>query len=263
MPYQTHPAFIEPKDRNARLWRYMDLARLLSVIDAGALFFPSVAMLSEMDPYEGEPALARIRAAQARGADELRKLRLQRDVFKHLNFFNCWHMNDGESDAMWKLYVKGSEGVAIQSTVGRVISSFASCSDTVYMGAVKYVNHATLAAPTGTPFGFSDYIFKRLAFQHEQEVRLGTYRADVRTEFFDECGLLKTPAPEVRAEDVLLFPGRKGVYVGADVSVLIERVVVSPFSPVWFSDLVVSLSKKLGYTFEVVSSEMSRPSALG
>jgi hypothetical protein len=123
MPYQTHFAFIEPKDRNARLWRYMDLSRLLSVIDKGALFFPSVATLSEVDPYEGEPALARIRAAQAQGADELRKLRLQCEVFKHLNLFNCWHMNDGESDAMWKLYVKGSEGVAIQSTVGRIISS--------------------------------------------------------------------------------------------------------------------------------------------
>src|SRR5215469_7893220 len=99
MPYQAHFAFIEPTDGNARLWRYMDLARLLSVIDTGTLFFPSVATLSEMDPYEGEPALARIRAAQARGADELRKLRLQRDIFKHLNFFNCWHMNDSESDA--------------------------------------------------------------------------------------------------------------------------------------------------------------------
>ena len=62
-------------------------------------------------------------------------------------------------------------------------------------------------------------MFKRLAFRHEQEVRLGTYRSDVRMEFFDAVGLLKTPAPGVKAEDVLLSPGRKGVYVGADISV--------------------------------------------
>ena len=140
----------------------------------GRIVFPSVATLSEIDPYEGEPALARIRAAEAQGADELRKLRLNCEVFKHLNFFNCWHMNDGASDAMWKLYVKGSEGVAIQSTVGRLICSFASCSDTVYLGEVRYVDHATFAAPNGKPSGFSDYMFKRLAFRHEQEVRLGT-----------------------------------------------------------------------------------------
>jgi hypothetical protein len=130
------------------------------------------------------------------------------------------------------------------------------------MGEVVYVDHATLVVPTGTPFGFSDYMFKRLAFRHEQEVRLGTYQPDVRMEFFDEVGLLKAPAPGVKAADVLLSPGRKGVYVPVDVSVLIERVVVSPFSPTWFSDLVVSLLQKLGYTFEVVSSEMSRSSAL-
>jgi hypothetical protein len=94
------------------------------------------------------------------------------------------------------------------------------------------------------------------------DLRLGTYRSDVHMEFFDDVGLLKTPAPGVRTEDVLLSPGRKGVYVDADIIVLIERVVVSPFSPIWFSDLVVSLSKRLGYAFEVVASEMSRPSPL-
>jgi hypothetical protein len=158
--------------------------------------------------------------------------------------------------------LRGSEGLAIQSTVSRLITSFTTCPDTVYMGEVKYVNHATLASSTGTIFGFSDYMFKRLAFRHEQEVRLGTYRSDVRMDFFDDVGILKTPSPGVKAEDVLLSSGRKGVYVTADISVLIERVVVSPLSPTWYSDLVVSVCRKLGYTFEVVSSEMSRPSAL-
>ena len=83
MPYQTHPAFIEPHDRTARLWRYMDLPRLLSVLDKRALFFPSIATLSEADPYEGEPALIPI----VRGADETRTLRLKSELFKHLNFF--------------------------------------------------------------------------------------------------------------------------------------------------------------------------------
>jgi hypothetical protein len=262
MSYQTHPAFIEPVNRNARLWRYMDLPRFLSVLNKRALFFPSVSTLAETDPYEGEPTLAKIRSAQKRGAAEIRKLQLQSAVFKHLNFFNCWHMNDGESDAMWKIYVKNSEGIAIQSTVDRVISSLNTSPDTVYLGEVQYVDHATLAAPTGTIFGFSDYMLKRLAFRHEQEVRLGTYRSDVRMEFFDEFGLLKTPPPGVKPEDVLLSPERKGVYIGVDVPVLIERVVVSPFSPNWFSDLIVSLSQKLGYAFDVVTSEMSRPSPL-
>ena len=123
MPYQTHLAFIEPKDRNARLWRYMDLARFLSILDKRALFFPSIATLSALDPYEGEPAfIILIESARSQGADELRRLRLQNRVFSHMNFFSCWHMNDNESDAMWKIYLKFEEGVAIQSTVGRLIA---------------------------------------------------------------------------------------------------------------------------------------------
>jgi hypothetical protein len=263
MPYQAHPSFIEPQNGNARLWRYMDLARFLSILEKRALFFPSVATLAEIDPYEGEPALAKIRAAQARGTEALRTFRLNAEIFKHLNFFNCWHLNDGESDAMWKLYIKGAEGIAIQSTVDRLRASFRnSPSYIVYMAKVEYVDHAKLMIPTDTMLGHSDYMFKRRAFQHEQELRLGTYRSDVRSEFVDNEGRIKTPSSAVRIDDILLSPGRKGVSVDADIPVLIERVVISPFSPTWFSDLVASLSKRLGYAFEVVPSEMSRASPL-
>jgi hypothetical protein len=262
MPYQTHLAFTEPQDRSARLWRYMDLPSFLSVLDKKALFFPSIATLSEVDPYEEEPALAKVRSAREQGQDEMRRLRLQSQLFKRLNFFNCWHMNDGESDAMWKIYMKNSQGVAIQSTVDRVISCFQDAQDTVYLGEVQYVDRAKLATSTGTMFGASDYMFKRLAFQHEREVRVGTYRSDVRIEYFDGAGLLKVPALGVMPEDILLTPERKGVYVEANIPVLIEGVVVSPLSPVWFSDLVISLCEKLGYALEIVSSEMTRPSPL-
>ena len=262
MPYQTHPAFIEPKDRNARLWRYMDFAKFLSILDKRALFFPSIATLSAVDPYEGEPAfITLIKSARSQGADELRRLRLQNRVFANLNFFSCWHMNDSESDAMWKVYLKSAEGVAIQSTVGSLIACFHNTPDTVYMGEVQYIDHATFT-PTLPLLGYSFYMFKRLAFQHEREVRVGTYRGDVNPEYFTDQGWLKLPTENITIENILQSPGRKGVYVDIDVSQLIRKVVVSPFAADWFSDLVISSSKKLGYEFEVISSEMSRPPAL-
>lgn len=263
MPYRAHPAFVEPQDGTARLWRYMDLARFLSILENRALFFPSVATLAESDPYEGEPALAKIRATEARGTEALRTFRLNAEVFKHINFFNCWHMNDEESDAMWKIYIKGSEGIAIQSTVDRLKVSFHEFADTVYMAKVEYVvDHSHFQNPTNPLLGVSDYMFKRLAFQHEQEIRLGTSRSEVRREFVDDIGRIKLPPRGVTVDDILMFPARKGIFVHTDIPVLIERVVISPFSPIWFSDLVASLSKRLGYAFEVVPSEMSRPSPL-
>jgi len=134
MPYHAHPFFNEPSPDNARLWRYMDLAQFLSILDKQALFFPSVATLAKADPYEGEPLPTKLRAAQARGAAALHAFRLNCEVFKYLNFYNCWHMNDSESDAMWKVYLKGSQGIAIQSTVARIKSSLQNClTDEIYM----------------------------------------------------------------------------------------------------------------------------------
>jgi hypothetical protein len=163
--YQAHPAFVEPKDHNARLWRYMNFSTFLSVLDRRALFFPSIATLSAGDPYEGEPAFYRIEAARSVGEEELRRLRLQYQVFSHLNFFSCWHMNDNESDAMWKIYLRSGEGVAILSTVKRLITCLRNTQDTVYIGDVQYIDHATLQ-PSLENLGYSEYMFKRLAFQH-------------------------------------------------------------------------------------------------
>lgn len=264
MPYQTYifGGIKEPSDGTARLWRYMDLAQLLAILDRQELFFPSIATLAESDPYEGEPILSKIEAARAKGSEELRRLRLQVEVFKRLNFFNCWHMNDSESDAMWKLYAKGSAGVAIRSIVCHVMGSFDKASDTVYMSEMRYADPDKLTAPHASRFGVSDYIFKRSAFQHEKEVRLGTHRSDVREEFVDDQGILKIPELGVTADQILKSPARKGVYVAVDVATLVDAVVVSPYAPNWFSDLVSSLTRKLGYEFEIVSSEMSRPFAL-
>jgi restriction endonuclease Mrr len=105
-------------------------------------------------------------------------------------------------------------------------------------------------------------MFKRLAFQHEREVRVGTFRNEVHEEFFNSSGFLKTAEPGVIAENILRFPERKGVYVDIDVAELIDKVVVSPFSPDWFSELVVSVLQKMGYGFEVIPSQMLRPSSL-
>ena len=171
-------------------------------------------------------------------------------------------MNDSESDAMWKVYLKGSQGIAIQSTVARIKSSLQNClTDNVYMALVEYVDYDTFT-PTADTYGRSDYMFKRLAFRHEQEVRLGTCRDDVCSEFVDDTGRITSSNPHMTLADILTHPERTGVYVPASISALVERVVIYPFAPVWFSELVTSLSKRLGYGFEVVSSEMARPSPL-
>jgi len=70
-------------------------------------------------------------------------------MLKHLNFYNSWHMNDGESDAMWKLYLKGSQGIAIQSTVERIQSSFQNTvTHPAYMALVEYIDYENFMPPS-------------------------------------------------------------------------------------------------------------------
>ena len=50
---------------------------------------------------------------------------------------NCWHMNDFESEAMWKLYLKSNEGIAIQSTYQRLIDSLSNTDLSIHIGDYK------------------------------------------------------------------------------------------------------------------------------
>lgn len=50
-------------------------------------------------------------------------------------------MNDYESAAMWKLFLKTNEGVAIQTTYGRLFDSLDKLPKPVYVSTVKYIDY--------------------------------------------------------------------------------------------------------------------------
>ena len=53
---------------------------------------------------------------------------------------NCWHENEHESAAMWKLYIKSVEGIAIQSTYSKLKKSFIN-DEIIFIGKVKYIDY--------------------------------------------------------------------------------------------------------------------------
>src|SRR5215469_15260960 len=106
-----------------------------------ALYFANLNELAKDDPFEGsftKPMLALETMSYKEVSVEIRR-QLPRfgkpfeseqafQDFKEVGrsittllsssyFVNSWHMNDHESAAMWKVYLKSNEGVAIQSTV--------------------------------------------------------------------------------------------------------------------------------------------------
>ena len=93
------------------LWRYMDLARFLALIDRKELYFSRLHEFE--DTWEGawspsDPLFRRDPEYMKLAASHLTS---------SLPLVSCWHENETESVAMWKLYVSGKEGVAIKTTV--------------------------------------------------------------------------------------------------------------------------------------------------
>jgi hypothetical protein len=113
-----HPVVAPPDDPRATLWRYMDFTKFVDLLARRALWFSRADLLG--DPWEGTYTRANLKkrlaqiGAVAEPSDEV--LRRNLIATERSIYVNCWHMNEGESAAMWKLYLSAREGVAVQST---------------------------------------------------------------------------------------------------------------------------------------------------
>ena len=204
--------------RNSLIWRFMPLADLLAILQSRQLFFPSI--LTMADRFDGRlPASVSNRYWQwsgferkdyvnARGSvgDRLAKL------FRHGTFISCWHVNPVESAAMWSLY-SSDHGIAVQSTVGRLIKAVAVSPAPISIGLVHYVD---FAAPKTAErdLCFSPEFVKRKSFDYERELR---------------AVIVDTEASRRR------LPGIK---VDVDVKHLIEAVYVSPKLQTWVKEVI-------------------------
>ena len=264
MPYYPHPCLEEPSDLNDLLW-HMDLAKLVSILVDKSLFFPSGRTLfDQKDRFEGQPTyeeVARVNSlalaappspeemkayvthlpfdvpVQGETLADFRKaapdeIKSHMERIEKISFFNCWHMNHDESDAMWKVYDRGKQGVAIQSTVGKLRSSLAATDKKVYMGKIRYYREPDNSPPNTNIFIWR-FMRKRMAFQHEKELRVAV---------IDEAQ-----------------QGKPGVKLPVYLDDLIGRVVISPDAESWIAPLVKALASRLGYKFEVVPSEAAGP----
>jgi len=79
---------------------------------------------------------------------------------------SCWHMNEFESAAMWRLYAGGNNAIALQTRFDRLASVL---PDEFGMGRVRYIDYLTDRIPEGNVF--NPIMYKRKSFEHEEEVR--------------------------------------------------------------------------------------------
>ena len=233
--------FMPPENLDVPVWRYMDFTKFASMLENGGLFLPTVAKLG--DPFEG---------SYARGNEALRPL-----VYRHIkNEFgltagemmqrlrpfvaaSCWHSNEQESAAMWKLYAKTSEAVCIQTSFRKLRNAMGASAR---VGMVRYVNYETDWIPESNPL--APFLYKRKSFEHEHEVRALIPPANI-------AEILKR-----ETRDKASSPGN---WVKMDIGQTIERVFVAPDAPDWVLDLVRQITKRYGYgDLAVIRSALAR-----
>ena len=242
--YKEHPVF-DPPSSDAVLWRYMDFTKFVSLLDKQALFFARADKLG--DPFEGSYSkvnealrpsfVQRVFGEKTIPEGTLENLADSMKRTRRSILINCWHQSPYESAAMWRLYSREQDGIAIKTDFNSFKNSFI-CSQSIYIGSVNYVDYKSYFIDESNDF--SRYLHKRKSFEHEQEVRVISSRF---------------PNPDSDEVSLQLYHDLiDGAYYEVDLSNLIQKVVVAPIAPNWFIKLVKSVTARYNFNFPVVKS---------
>jgi hypothetical protein len=270
---------------NTILWRYMDFVKYVSMLSSKSLFCSSTALFS--DRFEGAAGL--LEAKQEYVDNQLKDFKAISRIFskmepreiqslvhynanrlfpgkdgdvteeeylKEINeefiikqeqenllrrkstYINCWYESNYESMAMWQLYSKdNNNAIAIKTNYTRMIEAIGDVKSPIEIGKVNYIDYSN------PPEHFNKSVhrdssarfwYKSNHFAHENEVRIIS-QADVNS-------ALDSP----------------GILLPVDLSTLVEKVYVSPWSQPWLIDLVKEVSNKYGLEVEVKESDIAK-----
>jgi hypothetical protein len=98
-------------------------------------------------------------------------------------------------------------------------------------------------------------MIKRSSFDYEREVRLVYWHTG---EFHDALANFAWNDDKMRFENLVDDPRsiRPGMSFACEVDVMIERVIVSPFAPLWYAPMIEQVRDRLGYGFLVHKSKL-------
>jgi hypothetical protein len=233
--YVAHPYLQQPPD-DARLWRYQTPTAFLATLLGRSLFFATLDSFE--DPFEGVPPPAVLEAVRqqrhpdsSEAAQRLRRWKTMIDRCRESICASCWHVGDVESEAMWKLYGRFEDGLAIISSLKSVRAAFRDYD--VTGGLIDYSGRDVEPGDSDESL-LTWATTKRPSYQHENEFRMLAWRD-------------RSYGTTER---------RGGVSVPVDPDVLIEHVVLSPRMERWQVELFRDLLGQLGFARPVHESSL-------
>jgi hypothetical protein len=188
------------------------------------------------DPFEGSYTRinVEVRAYAPEGIPDDRKkeyievMKKSGDNNKHwprYTAISCWHMNESESAAMWSLYLKSDEGIAVQSTFKKLKKSLIDDED-IYLRVVRYIDYEKDYIDARNLF--APFVHKRKSFEHERELRglILKWPTGSGKKYFEEETIMG------------------GTPIKVDLEELIEKIYIAPNAPLWFANFVKTVVKK-------------------
>ncbi|GAB2612059.1 hypothetical protein [Belliella aquatica] len=256
---------------NQVIWRYMSLEKFIDLVLHRSLFFANAIKME--DKFEMEIPLMSIDKRKkyylATGLP-IHKITstLEKEIsiarkFKENTYVSCWSLNTAESYALWKIYLGGSpNGVAIKSTVSKLIQCIESVDgvpelnedfsmidfieksplydiDFFKIGEVKYKNYIDAESLTKTNLA----ITKKEFYEYEKEIRV----------FATSNNQKRNPSTEEYKQGL-----SSGFSIPVEIEKLIDKIVLSPYSQLWFKDNFKILIERLNKSLldKIVDSEI-------
>lgn len=226
--YLNNPNIKLPEDPDTVVWKYLDLSKFLDLLLSKKLFMSRSDKFE--DQYEGtfsEPTFEEIKKLATDNPEFLNYYKTQREKVA----VSSWHINEYESFAMWQIFTQNNEGLAIQSTIGRLQKALKPENNfEQYIGEVNYIDYKREYIPFDD--SFFPFLFKRKSFQYEREVRIITDTAKSNLKLND------------------------GLKINVDINLLIEKIYIHPKSENWYKKLVIELVERLGFGIEIEKSDL-------
>ena len=269
-----HPVFKAPDDVNAKIWRFINIEQLWSLLERESLHFSRVTVFE--DPFEarvpefnkkmGRQVYSQIKN-QFNNEQQFEKflemrIRAFENLYKQMTktiLVNCWHLNEYESASMWKIYSTNNYGIAIQSTYQRLSDSFkTNTSDNIYIGKVRYADFTKEWMDENN--AYEPFVLKRISFESEAELRAVTslpYESGVKVLSDADKEREKTNPSKPKTVDPKELT-KNGKFVKVDLETLIENIYIAPLTSVEFEEMAKSIVKKISPNLvnKIIKSEL-------
>lgn len=236
-------------DKNAKIWRFMDFTKFVSLLKEESLYFSRVDKFN--DPFEGSITLKdyeRRKTFNEKHPSYIEFLQTRNKNMRRFTAANCWHINENESPAMWQLYTSINEGVAIQTTVRSLIDSMANYEDDpIQVAPIEYINYREFPKQHDSISLVRPFLYKCENFIHEQELRAIIVRLPKEKDSKGEERVNFESSQETI---------QNGIVVSANLEQLIHKIYVFPSSADWFKDLVQKIVDKFKLDRKVQKSNL-------